>query len=346
MPDTEVQPGPETGAGNDDVRADVLAAIQQLKSGPDIEPKPAPETAAAGDADAQPSGQNRNERGQFTKTDGEAESVKTVPDADPAKDKPERPSTAAEPPTSWSADAKAEWSKLSPALQQAVLKRETEINDGGRRWSDEKRAYDETLAPVRGLAQQHGVDERETIKRLLSANEWLERDPKAAITAFAQAYGIDLSKPLTSNALQPQADPVVATLRKEVSELRMSQQQRETAEAARDIQAFAAADGHEHFEAVKERMGQLLGSGQVKDLQEAYDTAVWSNPSLRSQLIAAQTAKSGAEQRAAEKAAADKARAGAISLNGSPVGGPAPQAPKEYETVRDAVVAAFRQHAS
>lgn len=348
--DTEVQPAPETGAGNDDVRADVLAAIQQLKSDPET---PAPDTgaepaAATSEVDASPE-RPRNERGQFIKADGtvdtEAEAARTVPDADPAPDKLEQPSTAVEPPKSWSADVKAEWSKLPPAVQQAVLKRETEINEGGRRWSEEKRQYDEVLSPVRGLAQQHGVDERETINRLLSANEWLERDPKGALAAFAKAYGVDLNAPTNSNAPQRQADPRIAQLHQEVSGLKTTLQQREIAEASSAIESFASSPGHEHFETVKARMGQLMEAGQATSLNDAYEQAIWLEPTIRPQLIAAQTASDLAARRASEKATADKARAGALSLNGSPVGGPAPQAQPEYETVRDAVKAAWRQHA-
>lgn len=341
MPDTEVQPGPETGVGNDDVRADVIAAFRQHSVQPET-PEPA---AATSEEPATSAERARDERGQFTKAEAaSADPVVVVPDADPAPVTLEQPSTADEPPKSWSADVKAEWSKLPPAVQQAVLKRETEINEGGRRWSEEKRQYDEVLTPVRGLAQQHGVDERETINRLLSANEWLERDPKGALAAFAQAYGVDLSTPTNSNAPQPQADPRIAQLHQEVSGLRSSLQQREIAEATSAIQSFASSAGHEHFETVKARMGQLMEAGQATDLNDAYDKAIWLDPSLRPQLIAAQTASDQAARRAAEKAAADKARAGALSLSGSPAGGPAPMAPVEYETVRDAVKAAWRQH--
>ena len=344
--ETEVQPAPDTGAGNDDVRADVIAAFRQHSAAPETPaPETEPEPAAASEVDAP--GRPRNERGQFIRADGtvdtEAEAAR-VPDADPGPDKLEQPSTAVEPPKSWSADVKAEWSKLPPAVQQAVIKRENEINEGGRRWSEERRQYDEVLTPVRGLAQQHGVDEREAINRLLAANEWLERDPQGAIAAFAQAYGVDLSAPSNNNA--PPTDPLVARLHQEVSGLKSTLQQRERDEASSAIQSFASSPGHEHFEAVKARMGQLMEAGQANDLNDAYEKAIWLDPSIRPQLIAAQTASELAARRAAEKATADKARAGALSLSGSPAGGPAPQAPAEYETVRDAVKAAFRQHAA
>jgi len=341
--ETEVQPAPEAGAGNDDVRAAVVAAFEQHSA-----PQAPEQAAAASEVDAPPSERARNERGQFIKADGsvdtEAEALR-VPDADPATDKPDVPSTAIEPPKSWSADVKAEWSKLSPAVQQAVLKRETEINEGGRRWSEEKRAYDEMLSPVRAQAQRAGVDEREGLNRLLAANDYLERDPANALRWLAQAYGVDLNKPQDPSQARPPADPRVTQLHQEVSTLRQTPEQREAAEAASAINQFASSPGHEHFETVKVKMGQLMGTGQAKDLNDAYEQAIWATPEIRSQLIAAQTAQATEAKRAADRAAADKARRGAISLSGSPAGTPAVSAKPVYETVEDATRAAWAQHA-
>lgn len=361
--ETEVQPAPATGAGNDDVRADVVAAIEQLRGPSDTAPEPEQEIAAATSEDAAPFERPRNERGQFIRADGtvdtEAEAQR-VPDADPSADKPEVPSTAPEPPTSWSADAKAEWLKLSPALQQAVIKRETEINEGGRRWSEEKRAVETMLDPIRQQAQRTGLSFDEGFKRLVSMSEWMERDPSAAIRALAQSYGVNLAQPQTGMQPPPvvpqppqqqpvaqpslRDDPVVQQLTAQLSSLKEMVAQQHRSEAESSIQSFATAQGHEHFEAVKASMGQLIGTGQATDLQDAYDKAIWLDPTIRSSLIAAQTAKAAEEKRAAEQAAVKKARAGSLSLNGSPVGAPAASAKPEYETVREAAQAAYAQH--
>jgi len=356
--ETEVQPAPATGAGNDDVRADVVAAIEQLRGPSDTAPEPEQEIAAATSEDAAPFERPRNERGQFIRADGtvdtEAEAQR-VPDADPSADKPVVPSTAPEPPTSWSADAKAEWLKLSPALQQAVIKRETEINEGGRRWSEEKRAVETMLDPIRQQAQRTGLSFDEGFKRLVSMSEWMEREPHAAIRALAQSYGVNLAQPQTGMQPPPvvpqqqpqqnqQPDPVVYELQTKLNGLMGMLQQQQKAEAQSSIQSFASAPGHEHFDAVKGIMGQLIETGQAADLPDAYDKAIWLDPTIRSSLIAAQTAKAAEEKRAAEQAAVKKARAGSLSLNGSPVGTPAVGAKPEYETVRAAAEAAYAQH--
>lgn len=349
--ETEVQPGSETSTGNDDVRADVLAAFAQHNAPTETDmrlPSEAEEQAAApAQEEPTPSDRPRNERGQFIRADGTvdeaAEAAKTAPDADPTKATPAEPSTApVEMPTSWSADAKAEWSKLSPAVQQAVLKRENEINEGGRRWSEEKRTYDEMLSPVREQAQRAGVDEREGLNRLLAANAYLERDPANAIRWLAQAYGVDLSQPNGNAQPQPPADPRITQLHQTVSQLQQTLQSREQAETQTAIQQFASSPGHEHFEAVKVTMGRMLKAGLATDLQDAYDQAVWANPTTRQQLTAAQTAS--AAKAAADRAQSEKAKRGALSATGSPSASGASIPKQDYDTVQDAVRAAWAQH--
>lgn len=345
MIDTEVQPGAETPAGGDDVRADVMAAFAQHAA-------ETPEPAAAQPEPAQTQERARNERGQFIRADGSVDPDQspavTLPDADKPSEQVEQPSTAAEPPTSWSADAKAEFVKLSPAVQQAVIKRESEISEGGRRWSEEKRTYDDMLTPVRAAAQRAGVDERTGLQKLIAANDYLERDPQNAILWLAQTYGVDLSKQPAEQAKAPTApvDPVVRQLHQQVSTLQQSIEARETAELQQTINQFASQPGHEHFETVKADMGVLLQSGRAKDMQDAYDKAIWANPDIRSKLIADQNATAAAARKTQEQATTDKAKRGAISTSGSPTGGPAPAATFQGDTVEDAVRAAFRQHAS
>lgn len=338
MSDTQAQPGAEAAPVSDDVHADVRSAIESLTK--ESEPAVPVNTTDTAQAD-----RVRNERGQFSKADEPQPGVvaKTVPDADPVQDKPAQQSIAGEPPTSWSADAKATWSTLSPAAQQAVLKREAEINEGGQRWSEEKRRYEETLAPVREVAKRNGVDEKEGLNRLLAANDYLERDPKAALQWLAQAYGVDLGNLNADPTARPQADPMLSRLHEEVSTLKMTIAERQQLEIQQTIEQFKTAPGHEHFEDVKVKMGKLLETQQANDLQDAYEQAVWSTPSVREKLIAAQTAPVDATREKAQ-AAVEKAKRGAISVSGSPVSGAAPIQKRDYETVEDATRAAWASH--
>lgn len=350
----------------DDVADDVRAAFESVRTIEGTATDITEPAAAETDPSAPPADRVRNERGQFiAKTEDGAEPAATppapVPDADPNPATPAQPSTAVETPKTWSADAKAEWSKLSPAVQQAVLKRETEINEGGRQWSEEKRSKDELIAPLKNLGAMFGVDERETIKRLLAAEHSLRTNPEAALRDMAQMAGIDL-KALADKTPQqpqrPQADPMVAQLHQDVSSLKNTLAEQSKAETSRTIQAFAKSPGHEHFEAVKQRMGrfmlptlnyqgQVISNPEAADLQEAYDKACWMDPDVRAKLVAAQTATTAAAQKAIETT--QKARRGAVSPRTSS-SAPAPAVPPPHklnghatgDSVEDDVRAAFR----
>ena len=339
--DTEAQTAPETVSVSDDVRADVAAALSSLK-----EPEAVvdtPEVAAAGDEDeTAKAARLRDERGRFTKAEEAAlAAAQTVTDPDPVKASTEAASTPLSAPTSWSAEAKAEWQKLPPALQQAVSKREAEMSSGSQRWSDEKRGYEETLAPLRAAAQSLGIDERTGLNRLLSADQYLRRDPQGAIAWLANAYKVDLSK-LASNPQpqQQQVDPALAQLHQEVFSLKSTIEQQRAAEIESSINSFK--EGKEHFDAVRVTMGRMMAAGEAGTMQEAYDKACWANPEVRQKLISGQT--EAATRQLRERETADKARRGAISVSGSPAGqAPAPK--RDYATVEDAVRAAFAQHA-
>ncbi|TCL70542.1 hypothetical protein [Rhizobium sp. BK251] len=333
---------------NDSPEADVRAAIASLQGANSG-------TAGADDgSDAARADRARNERGQFTRADDTVTTgavAKPVSDADPGTDKPiQQPSTAAvEPPKTWSADAKAEFATLSPAVQQAVLKREREMDEGGHRWSEEKRRYEETLAPIRAASQRNGVDEREGLNRLVAANDFLERSPAEAIQWLAKAYGVDLGNLNAQPQAQQHADPALSHLWSEVSSLKSNladRQRREEEAAQRDtvseIEKFAAAPGHEHFEELKVMMGKLIVAGEAADMQDAYDKAAWATPSVRAKLIASQTAAADANRN--RQANVDKARRGAISVSGSPAAGASPSPKKDYDTPLDAVRAAVQQH--
>lgn len=353
MPELDNTPAPEIDPAAD-ASADVRGAIAQLKG--ETLPEPTPDPAAAPAADVQPptADRPRNERGQFIKADGSVDpdqSPVKVPDADPAVANVPEPSKAPrQMPNYWSAEVKAEVTKLSPAAQEAVFKRLEETDKAGTQWSEEKKTLLGHFEPVRGISEKHKVHPGEVIKRLADANDFLERDAPSAIAWLAKAYNVDLSKlaanpPAASPPSQPQADPVVAQLQSKVSQFEQRFEAEEQSKINGTISAFASAPGHEHFETVKADVGYLLlaaaQSGKELTLDQAYEQAVWANADTRAKLIAAQTAPVDAKQREA----AEKARRGALSAHGAPNGAVTPPkvvAPPET-SVADDVRAAMEQ---
>lgn len=331
----------------DDVSADVRAAVAELKG--EAQPDSQNESAESATARA------RNERGQFApKPDIETVEAKppvnSVPDADPSSANADEASKPVDAPKGWSAEAKADFGKLSPAVQAAVIKRESEINDGGARWSEEKRVLTEALTPLRALASENKVPEGEVARRLVSAERFIRDKPSEAIAWIAQRSGLKVSidgAPVATPS-QPQADPVVAQLHQKVSQFERMFEQQEQGRIGSEIETFASAPGHEHFAAVRQEMGLLMQAaiqaGRTMTLDQAYEKAVWSDPDIRTQLTSAQTVD--AARKAKDRETAERARRGNLSLNGSPNGGtrPAPKADPNSSVVDDvrAAVAQLR----
>ncbi len=94
------------------------------------------------------------------------------------------------------------------------------------------------------------------------------------------------------------------------------QKQQMNATIATELQAFTDDAKNVHFSnpAVKGKMSSLLGTGEAKNYQDAYDQAIWLVPELRPALIAAQSQPQQA-QRTQDIAAKKKAGS---SVSGSP----------------------------
>lgn len=269
----------------------------------------------------------RNEQGKFTKAEGaEASDTPVITDADESQGKVEERSTALEPPKGWSADARAKWTALDPSIQAEVMKREQDMDNGGRQWSEQRKSYDEMLTPVRSLAERSGVNEREAITRLVEASEWLERDPQGFIQAYAQHYGINLGNTQPQQS-QGRPDPVLTQVTQELSQIKQTLTKREEAEVQSQIQSFASAPGHEHFEKVRMDMGKLITADPSLSLEEAYERTIWANKDIRNELIKQQQP---APQKQTDAAQVAKAKNAAASPKGSGPSASPPIPKKDY----------------
>ena len=291
-------------------------------------------------------GRARGPDGKFiAKTETPAVAADKAPATEiPSTDAAKASETAAQtatvaPPAGWTAAEKAEWSKLSPAIQAAVSRREAEMARGGQQWSDEKRRYEAVLSPVAEAARRNGMNTEQGLQALLNAQSFLERDPTAAIKWLAQSHGVNLAT-LAGQASDevssaPQAPDIEALVRRAVQPYVAPIQQRFQQEEQRQqemttqmVVAFAASEGHEHFGSVEQDIMDLIPPLKERNptwtpqqiLQEAYDRAVFANPATRQTILTAR--EQAAETKRREEAAqrATKARTAAVSVTGSPQG--------------------------
>ncbi len=364
----------------DDLRSALTSSYEEAEAAltPSQEVEPSPEsqtietapgevaTDALPEQAASPTSKTDHPTDPKRYADGSFKPTKAAPDKaaaatnEPSKDTPTPASaaapTATAPPSGWTAAEKAEWSKLSPVAQAAVSRRETEIANGGKQWSEEKRRYEGILAPVAQAARSRNMSTEQGLQTLLAAQAALDTNPVDAIKHIARSYGVDLATLAGTQAAngspeatqqpnaapQPYRDPRVDRIWQAYE----SQEREKSQQTVDLVTEFATSPGHEHFDAVETELmamipaikGQNPGWGHEKVLQEAYDRATYANPTTRAALNAAAEAAAEAKRIEAAKARANGARRAGSSVTGAPSGAPATQA---KDSLRAELEAAF-----
>jgi hypothetical protein len=254
-------------------------------------------------------------------------------------------------PSSWKPEAAAVWAKIetgqpvTPAelktFKDEAARREGDYHKGVQGWKQHAtagQAYEAAIAPYKETLTKLGVDGVTAVSELLKADHTLRYAPESVkvqkLLELAHIYQIDLSKQFT---------PEIAKYERELFEMKEKLAQNESAQqqSAREsldseLNRFAAAPGHEHFEAVRVHMGSLISGGVAKDLEDAYQQAVYANPQTRAALLEQQ-------RRASEESArVQRAKAASGSVRGSSPAAGTPSA--GGNSVRDAVTAAFEAH--
>ena len=333
-----------------DMEDDIRAAMAEV-SGNAPEPTPVEEVVVApeavieaetphDDGEKAADGRERGPDGKFIAK--AAETVQDTPDqpseavADPAV------KLAIRAPASWSPAAKATFDKLPPEVQQAVAKREQEIDHGLRRKSEEVKRYEpleQVLAPRRAQWAAQGMDEVHAVKTLLAAQDLLEKNPMQGLEFLARSYGVNL------NTAQPQGQPYqaqpardshpeIAALKQQLQVLQSQVQTAQTAPIVSQIEAFQNDPANLYFENVRDDMAVLLHNGKASDLKEAYEMACWMRPDIRPFLQTAQAPAGPVQDKAAQ------ARRAAVSVTGSPGQS---RIPKSNGSIEDDIRAAFEE---
>jgi hypothetical protein len=269
----------------------------------------------------------------------EVEQAAASPQVSPPEDKPaepaQQPAAAIEAPTSWNAAARDLFTKADPALREYIAKRDAEQQAGVAKLKqayESKAAFAEVMwkqiAPYEQLLRQEGTTPDRAVASLMQTAAVLRTgSPEQKATALAQVarqYGIDIGH-VAHISQTPQAgpDPAVHRVMQELEQVkatlaqqRQAEQQQKQQQFVSEIESFKSSAPH--FDAVREDMAALLDSGRATTLQEAYDRAVWMNPTTRAIVQAETQAKAEAERKAAQAAQVAKAKSAAVSVTGAP----------------------------
>ncbi len=134
------------------------------------------------------------------------------------------------------------------------------------------------------------------------------QEKSAYFAQLAHNYGVDIGQATQAHAdFNPQQFALQQQnqqLQAQIQNFQTTQQQQAAESLNSDIAAFAADPSHSHFETVKPQMAALLQAGQAKDLADAYEQAIYANPTTRAAVLQQQA--TAQREDAAKKAQAAK----------------------------------------
>lgn len=242
-----------------------------------------------------------------------------------AQDAPEQPAAQDNAPSSWKRDVAGKWADLPPEVKAEIQRRESDYHKGIEQFKPAVQFAQEMQAAITPFVrniQASGIPVTQAVNHLLMMEDKLrngdDQTKLQTLVKVAADYGINIQQ-----AMQTQHDPRLWQMEQQLLQERMArqgyeraQQENESQVLTSQIQEFAQAPGHEHFEAVRQDMGMMLQSGMAQTLQEAYDKAVWARPELRQSLV--EKERTEAEQRAIGQQQRSRAKSAAVGVKGSP----------------------------
>lgn len=296
-------------------------------------------------------GRERDEAGKFAKQEKEAPKTAQKTKAVTQPEVANQPEIKM--PKSFPATHAKDFAALSRPMQELLAKREDDYHKELTKHDEERnfgRQVQGLASPYLPLIKAEGGEVVKAFEQYLNTAYILRtkspQEKGQLILKLAQEYGADLRG---ASQAQPQANPVLQQMQQEIAALKGQLQQETTFKKQQEesalksqIDMFAADPKNIHFEAVKAHMAALLRGGMAKDLQDAYDQAVYANPQTRSTLLEQINAP---EQRVAEKKAkAEAAKRAGSSIRGAPGMGAVKNGRIVQPDLRTAISSAFAEH--
>ena len=314
-----------------DVHSAVAEAVRSHKEKTEAPPAPRTEREAAPANEA--AERARDASGRFAprtapETPAAPEGAPTAPEASQAR---------FQPPPGWSSQARAEFGKLPPHVQEAVARREDEVNRGFAVLQNYK-----GLETFNDRVRQANTTHAQVMDRAFKWEEAVVRDPIGSALHLLSLRGITpqmlqtaLSNPQALNQLrqsttraapQPQQPQMSQTdIQRMVAEtVQRTQAEREI---GNQISTFFSDPKYPHAAALEDDMALLIENNRAADLQSAYQMAIRLHPELSTGPSAVQSNANAASAQRAAKATV-----------GAPSGGRTPTAASGTpKTVADAV---------
>lgn len=220
-------------------------------------------------------------------------------------------------PKAWKPEMHPHWSKLDPAVQEYLEQRENEVSTGfekHRQAAEFGRQFQETINPFLPDIQQWGVQPTQAVQTLLNAHRALKSADKTQrrqmFEKLARDYGVEFT-PQEEAYIDPALQTILSRTEKLENDLRTERQAKYDAiraETDKETQRFFADTvKHPYANEVADHIVLLLQNPQLT-LEDAYDQAVYANPSTRAKELARLSKEAAAKLLADKEAEAEAAR--------------------------------------
>ena len=224
---------------------------------------------------------------------GQGEVASPAPAPTPAL-VPAAPEPWRQPPKSWKADLHPLYQKLDPAVMQNIHEREKQALDGIMQY---KSAYDPYAAlekQYKPYLEQAKLAMPDVVSRLMQAHLALSSPDASARQQFfrqmVKEYGLEGFMGQAGQA--PQTPPVdqlvrqyVAPLQETIHRLQAREDQKLLEQSQAEVDKFFADPQNEFAQELESDMIQLIEKGLATSLADAYEKAVWHNPSVRAKAL-------------------------------------------------------------
>lgn len=291
-----------------------------------------PKAEATGDRARDPA------TGQFAPKEGQPQTPPKPAVPEP-KAQTAQPTLLSEPPSRFSADAKAQWATLPDAVKGEIHRTHRELESGLERYRESATAYDE-VREFAELARNSGTTMKAAMSNYVGIEMKLREDPIGGLSQIAENLGFSL-KDIAAQVMgqapdqaASQQDQVIRALKQEIAGLKeqvggvtTTIQEQNKAGILKQIEAFASDPAHSRFDELSAEIERQIQGGF--DLSEAYRRAEMLNPLPPAPVIA------GPQTPAQEPA--PQTRKGSLTITGAPGNGSDPSASAPSSSIRESI---------
>jgi len=198
-------------------------------------------------------------------------------------------------PKSWKKDFESKWGTIDPDVRRNIHEREKQALDGIMQYKSAADKWAATMEPYKQWFDHYKIDPHDAFKRLATSHIILKygrpEDRAKWAQQLVQDYGLaDILKGAatdaqTGTAAQPQNNEDIWQIRQQLEAVQRDLYDRQIKDNMSAVEKFFADPANKYAAELQEDIQKLFEQGRASTLQEAYETAMWLNPSVRKKLM-------------------------------------------------------------